>query len=82
MIQILEQPDKQLCIYSAKENKMLLENAGDADVIVFIMDKEIKEKVGAIVERTKDMIASARHNKEPLHEFSITYEEAIKKINR
>lgn len=80
MLQILEQPDGKLCVYTAKDNKMLLENAEDSDVILYLINKEIQEKVGNIIDRTKAMIASARHNKEPLHEFSITYAEAIKRI--
>lgn len=81
MIQILEQPNNKLCIYSVNENELLLEDADDNDVILFLINKEIKEKIGDIIGRTKDMISSARHNKEPLHEFSMTYEEVKKKVS-
>lgn len=81
MLQILEQPNGKLCIYSCQENKMLLEDAQDPEVITFILNKEVNSITKNIIKRTQDMISSARHNKEPLHEYILTYEEAIKRMN-
>jgi ferredoxin-thioredoxin reductase catalytic subunit len=80
MEQIIEQPNGQLCIYSPKDNKMLLKNASAGEVINFIVTLELKEAKENIIARTKDLIAAARHNKEPLHEFAYSYKEATERI--
>jgi ferredoxin-thioredoxin reductase catalytic subunit len=80
MEQVIEQPNGKLCIYSPKDNKMLLEDATASEVVNFMVTLELKDAKENIIQRTRDLIAAAKHNKEPLHEFAYTYWDAIERI--
>lgn len=81
MIQVIQQPNGMLCIYSFFLNRMLLENATDSEVISFMLKDA--EKYSQLIEaRTQDLISAARHLNAPVHKYMLTYEEAQTRIKK
>ena len=78
MFQFIVQLNNKLCVYSVSQNKFLIHDASDEDVVEFMINNSFKREV--IEQRTRDLITAARHAKEPIHKFLLTYREAMIRI--
>jgi hypothetical protein len=73
--QILKQPDGKLAVWSTNSDSIIIYDASEADIVTYFLERDVRDSIAA----TMKIIDELEAGEKPYYQFTMTYEEALRK---